>query len=795
MHAWTRGAAARGTLFVGLVGSLLLAGGAQAQRIDRAALRGEDTVVAANTAAEAAQWTYLGPDFATLSSFAVSPIDPDHLLASNYHSSGLAINSWMLETRSAGGQWSPVEPYRETRLGVVGFMADGRAVVAGPEGVFSRAPDAPTWTHHPHPGTGAAFDAYHLAAGAPDGALWVAGEQDFELRVYRIEDLDSTWVDVTPAGLPRAAVQALAPSPTTPGRVAMAFSRQGESALRTAVSGDGGDTWHENEAAVAFHATVNAFQMHGQRLYLSVRSYSSFSGVLVGEDLGTTWRSLYSDTAYNGTVDLAIDPRDPLRMWITTRFGTRHSTDGGETWAERDHHILGLASRKVRFDPTHERLWVALDFYGVWMSEDDGETFELRSRGLNTQSSSSITMHPHDPASITVMTGPQRFGAATSAVTSPEGGLGWHLPMNPGGRSSTRAVFDADGWMYVAFSSGDPLRLYRRAPGTNYNWQEAEYPWDGAWDSTDAVDLAVGRDAGTLLLSARRYDDDAPSVKQAGVYRYHLGHEVWTQVLPGLPASAGFNQLERVETATGVRVLAHEASAAGQGHSRLFASDDDGVSWSPLDQGLPQWNDGRMCVGEDGRLMLVLEDAGSPVLYRSENAGTTWSRTGWTATPAQAAGAPFASIHCPGNGQQVFLGDQRGNLWWSSNAGDSFAIKAADAATWGDVAVKYIESSIIGLYVTNVNGLWVNTALAHPAQAAGNLAVTVSSGRMRTLARLAWEGGWARVEIRRNGEVVAEVANTGSYVDSMLTPQRPPTLEWQVCNVGTGECSEVVTDN
>lgn len=740
-------------------------------------------------AAEASQWTYLGPDMATIVEFEISPTDPDHMLVANTPFSTIPHNSQMLETRSGGEQWQPIEPLRDVQ-GLVGFMADGRAVVAR-NGVFSQAPGASTWTHHPRPGAGTAFSTYHMAISRPDGTVWVAGEENFQLRVFRIDDLDATWTDVTPAGLDRGGVHAIAPSPTTPGLVAMVFSRPGHDGMRTAVSTDGGNTWQENETVTGIGNTdVRAFEMQGDSLYLVASFHTTSHSLYRSDDLGASWKFLHWDSGPSA-FDLAFDPRDTSRLWVATPSGVWHSTDGGDTLERGDHRVVRSSAGKVVFDASRERLWVAIQFYGVWMSEDGGETFERHSRGLNTLSSASVSIDPRDPAGIALMIA-REPNRAKYAMTSPNGGLGWHLPFHPSGRTATRAIYGDDGAMYMAFASGQTLSVYRRPAGTFYNWPRQVHAWDSGAAYTDALDLALGRDPGTLLLSARRFDDEL-SPREPGIHRYNPSHGAWSLVLEGMTDGRGFNQLERIETATGVRLLAHETSTLGQGHSRLFGSDDDGLTWSGLHDGLPAWNEGLLCLGDEGRVRLLLEEAGVPRLYRSEDAGSTWSRSAWTATALQAAGTPFTSIHCPEDTQQVFLGDQQGNLWQSTDGGDSFDALVGDTETWGPVVPNDVRSSIVGLYVATSSGLWVNTALARPSQAPTSLGVTMESGRMRSLARLAWEGGRSRVEIRRNGASVAEVSNTGRFIDSMLTPLRPLELQWQICNAGTEECSDVVS--
>lgn len=736
---------------------------------------------APHTPAEASQWTYLGPEEASLSALAVSPTNPDYLLATNAPMWNIVLQSRTMQTHSAGLEWSPVAPLREVR-GDIAFMADGRAVVAGMQGLYSQAPGASTWTHHLHPGSGSTFQVAHLAMGGPGGPVWAAGRVSESGQVFRIDDLGTSWVEVTPPLPADTHLLGLAASATQPGVAAVAFS-EWFGAIRTMVTTDGGMSWYENEAHAGWLRTINVFEVHGDRLFLGVTTSGGFSGLLVGDALGASWQVSYQSGA---VVDLAVDASDISRLWIATPSGVRHSTDGGASWQQGSHQIFGRRSTQVAYDSASARLWVALDWYGVWMSDDGGADFERRSHRLNTMPSAMVALNPWNPAHIAVVL-QSELGVGRTLATSTDGGLRWPLTLDqPSGNSAGRPYFDADGTQYAAFGETTATRLRRRAPGGP--WQFA-HPSSGPAGATDIV--PAGEPA-ALVMATRRHNFFL-SGYEAALHRFDEGDMAWARVVEGTFDSRGFT-LTRIDAAGDLRLLAHEVVDPGKGFGRMLGSDDDGRTWVELHQGLGAWNEGAMCTGDDGLVMLVVEKAGRSWLYRSENAGDNWARTAWNASGLQEAGAPFQSLHCPGDGQQVFMGDRRGNLWWSTDAGNSFTTRAADADTWGLVDIRDIQSSIVGMYVANKNGLWVNTALARPSHPPVELGVSIAAGRMRTLATLNWDAGLSRVEIRRNGAVVAEVDNTGTYIDAMLTPLRPATLQWQVCNAGTWECSEPVSD-
>lgn len=105
------------------------------------------------------------------------------------------------------------------------------------------------------------------------------------------------------------------------------------------------------------------------------------------DDHGQTWRVLpraQSSIALIGTV--AVDPYDPNVLYAAgvagwpggTVRGIERSLDGGESWTLLGADVDGLASiRTLAIDPRYpSRLLVGTETSGVWISEDQGETWQ-----------------------------------------------------------------------------------------------------------------------------------------------------------------------------------------------------------------------------------------------------------------------------------------------------------------------------------------------------------------------------------------------------------------------------------
>lgn len=73
----------------------------------------------------------------------------------------------------------------------------------------------------------------------------------------------------------------------------------------------------------------------------------------------------------------------------------------------------------------------------------------------------------------------------------------------------------------------------------------------------------------------------------------------------------------------------------------------------------------------------------------------------------------------------------------------------------------------------------------------GGLQVRLNGSIMRATARLTWEGGGASVDVRRNGLVIHSGSNMRAFQET-LAPMLFSRIEYQVCNAGTRDCSEIV---
>ena len=97
--------------------------------------------------------------------------------------------------------------------------------------------------------------------------------------------------------------------------------------------------------------------------------------IFLSKDEGASWTEISYPQYVTGLYNLTVVPDGSL--WLGTREGALHSTDGGKTWA---HLLAGLPPRNVfsvRYDAAGQRLLAtALFAHGVFQSKDGGQSWQ-----------------------------------------------------------------------------------------------------------------------------------------------------------------------------------------------------------------------------------------------------------------------------------------------------------------------------------------------------------------------------------------------------------------------------------
>jgi photosystem II stability/assembly factor-like uncharacterized protein len=159
-------------------------------------------------------------------------------------------------------------------------------------------------------------------------------------------------------------------------------------------------------------------------------------------DGAESWQRVVLPEGLNGPNGLAVDPRDPQRLYLAA-WGRRAaggavmggiwlSTDAGRTWRpvlERDQHVYD-----VTVDPRNSRVLYACGFESsAWRSTDRGRTWR-RIEGYNFKWGHRVIPDPADPSMIYVTT---------------YGGSIWHGPARGDPRAAEDIVTPQVGYRLV----------------------------------------------------------------------------------------------------------------------------------------------------------------------------------------------------------------------------------------------------------------------------------------------------------------------------------------------------------
>jgi photosystem II stability/assembly factor-like uncharacterized protein len=298
---------------------------------------------------------------------------------------------------------------------------------------------------------------------------------------------------------------------------------------------DQGATWRpltDGQPTLAMGAIAHA-PSSPNIVYAGTGEGDTFSqlgvGLLRSSDGGQTWQHVPSnDLSGTGVYDIAVDPANPLHVWVGTFEKLLESTDGGATWRT----VQPVRTWDVSINPVNpQEIFVATEA-GLIRSANGGAAWSLVPLAGSTATSRFQRMEvchaPSNPAIVYV-------GAVLNGR-----GLLWRRSTNGGAFSAeTPPAFQpksdiAQSWYdwCMAVSPADPQVVYWGAvelykgtrAASGWNWQDIASRASGDSIHPDQHHLA--------------FDPSHPNVLYAcndgGVFRSPDGGATWKSLNPGL---------------------------------------------------------------------------------------------------------------------------------------------------------------------------------------------------------------------------------------------------------------------
>ena len=149
--------------------------------------------------------------------------------------------------------------------------------------------------------------------------------------------------------------------------------------------------------------------------------------LFVSEDRGQQWQEVQSLTDHpsreqwfpgNGGLclhSIILDPQQPDRMWVAiSAAGVFYTEDSGQSWAPRNKGIraeflpnhypdVGQCVHKLMAHPKHANTLYLQNHGGVYATEDGGEQWSAIEKGLPAVFGFPVLVHPQEPETLYVI--------------------------------------------------------------------------------------------------------------------------------------------------------------------------------------------------------------------------------------------------------------------------------------------------------------------------------------------------------------------------------------------------------
>lgn len=400
-------------------------------------------------------------------------------------------------------------------------------------------------------------------------------------------------------------------------------------------SSDGGKNWKNMGLKSSEH--IGKIIVHPQNphvVYVAAQgplwSAGGDRGFFKSTDGGETWVKTLGDEQFTGVTDIAIDPRNPERVYAATwqrqrtvaalmdggpKSAIYKSEDGGDNWTQLTNGLPAGKMGKIGLALSHHNpdiLYAAIELNrrsgGTWKSLDRGETWEQQSEmisgGTGPHYYVELYASPHHFDHLYLMD--------ASMKHSKDGGKTWSLVNREHRHGDNHAMafkpsdpnyilLGTDGGVYESFDLTDTWRFMANLPVTQYyklSVDDAEpfyNIYSGTQDNgtqggpsrTDNVQGIQNSDWKLVLNwdgHATATEPGNPDIVYAERQEGNLSRlDISTGEVVDIQPQAGENEdYERFNWDAPIHVSPHEPSRIYFASQRVWRSDNRGDSWQAI---------------------------------------------------------------------------------------------------------------------------------------------------------------------------------------------------------------------
>ncbi|MBT8473355.1 MAG: hypothetical protein KJN99_12175, partial [Marinicaulis sp.] len=371
-------------------------------------------------------------------------------------------------------------------------------------------------------------------------------------------------------------------------------------------------------------------------------------GLYKTTDGGETWTNVLSAGEWTGVTDMAMDPRNPNRMYAATwqhhrtvaayvgggpESGIHLSEDGGETWVELENGLpegkmgkIGLAVSPVNPDIVYAAIELDRRKGGVWRTDDRGASWEKMSDavggGTGPHYYTEVFASPHKLDKI--------YMVSNTTQVSEDGGATWENLNNEYKHVDDHAIafrkddpdyilFGSDGGLYESYDGEKSWRFIDNLPVTQF--------YKVAVDDAEPFYTVYGGTQDNNSQGGPSRTDNRHGIRNQDWFITLFGDGHQSAIEPGNPdimyAEWQEGNLVRVDRTTGeivyiqpqpepgdpverynwdapIYVSSHDPQRIYFGSYRLWRSDNRGDEWRALSDDLTR-NEDRMKLPVMGR--------------------------------------------------------------------------------------------------------------------------------------------------------------------------------------------------